>query len=76
MRNIILPKIQNSEFKRDSYKFIFILFVFVLLGFAYILDQFRDTMSTKRIIIKLLNMFTIAVPPSLPSALSISLLIS
>jgi hypothetical protein len=47
-----------------------------MIGFVYIVELFYEYMDFNRIMFKFFGILTTTIPPSLPSALSIALLIS
>ncbi|XP_006819618.1 polyamine-transporting ATPase 13A3-like [Saccoglossus kowalevskii] len=72
VRSILYPKPLGFKFYKDAMKFIGVLAILALLGFAYTLVIFiRDEVPVKHIIFKALDIFTIVVPPALPAAMTV-----
>eukprot|EP01112_Ceratiomyxa_fruticulosa_P010807 TRINITY_DN2870_c0_g1_i1.p1 TRINITY_DN2870_c0_g1~~TRINITY_DN2870_c0_g1_i1.p1 ORF type:complete len:1135 (-),score=190.03 TRINITY_DN2870_c0_g1_i1:110-3514(-) len=72
VRSILYPKATKLQFYKDSFKFIGVLFIFALAGFAFSIYQFRKLGAhSKDIALRSLDLITIVVPPALPIALTI-----
>ena len=72
IRSILFPKPNKFKFYQDSLKFIIVLALFSLIGFAVSLPiQIQQGVDTASIIDRSLDLFTITVPPALPAAMSI-----
>ena len=72
---IINPKEEDDAFTRDSFKYIIFMGILCIVGFAItikflIIDA---ELSNVEILIRFLDLFTTAVPPSLPACLSIGI---
>ncbi|XP_052278090.1 polyamine-transporting ATPase 13A3-like isoform X1 [Dreissena polymorpha] len=74
VRSILYPKPVDFRFNRDTYIFVGILGVISVMGFIYtiILMVRRDNL-VEDIIIRSLDLVTIAVPPALPAALTVGI---
>ncbi|KYB27139.1 polyamine-transporting ATPase 13A3 [Tribolium castaneum] len=72
VRSIIYPPPADFKFDQDSYKFIMILSVIALLGFFYtIFSKYSRDIAPLDILIKALDLVTIAIPPALPAAMTV-----
>lgn len=72
VRSILFPKPNKFKFYQDSLKFIIVLALFSLIGFAVSLPiQIQQGVDIASIIDRSLDLFTITVPPALPAAMSI-----
>ncbi|XP_070560588.1 polyamine-transporting ATPase 13A3-like isoform X2 [Ptychodera flava] len=72
VRSILYPKPMGFRFYTDAMKFIGVLTVLALLGLTYSLTIFiLNGVPIKDIIFKGLDIFTIAVPPALPAAMTV-----
>ena len=77
IRSILHPKPQSFKFYQDSMKFVAFLAFVAFLGFVYSVVQFiRAKESIRVILIAGLDIITIAIPPALPSTLTIGSSIS
>ena len=72
---ILYPKPDDDKFTRDSVKYIIFMGILCILGFGISLKYLivEGELSTKEIIEKFLDLFTTAVPPSLPACLSVGI---
>ena len=72
---ILYPKKDKDNFTRDSVKYIIIMGIMTIVGFAISLKFLivEGENSAKEIIERFLDLFTTAVPPSLPACLSIGI---
>ena len=70
---ILYPKKDNDNFTRDSIKYIIIMGIMTIVGFGISLKFLivEGELTTREIIERFLDLFTTAVPPSLPACLSI-----
>ena len=72
---ILYPKPDDDKFTRDSVKYIIFMGILCIIGFGISL-KFLITdgeLSNKEIVEKFLDLFTTAVPPSLPACLSVGI---
>ena len=72
---ILYPKKDKDTFTRDSVKYIIIMGIMTVVGFAVSLKFLivEGELTTREIIERFLDLFTTAVPPSLPACLSIGI---
>ena len=72
---ILYPKKDKDKFTRDSVKYIIIMGIMTVVGFAISLKFLivEGENSAKEIIERFLDLFTTAIPPSLPACLSIGI---
>ena len=72
---ILYPKKDDDKFTRDSVKYIIFMGIMTIVGFGISLKFLIDEgeLTTREIIERLLDLFTTAVPPSLPACLSIGI---
>ncbi|XP_033642678.1 probable cation-transporting ATPase 13A3 isoform X2 [Asterias rubens] len=74
VRSILFPKPIDFKLHRDALRFICMLAVFAFCGAVFVtVIKITHNASTKDIILKALDVFTIAVPPALPAALTIGM---
>ncbi|CAI5476360.1 unnamed protein product, partial [Closterium sp. Yama58-4] len=73
VRAIIYPKPTSFDFERKLYLFIVNLFVFFLIAAIITIIYQYNKVSTRQLVLSVLNILTITVPPALPLALSIGL---
>ncbi|XP_065646542.1 polyamine-transporting ATPase 13A3-like [Hydra vulgaris] len=72
IRSILFPKPVDFKFFTDALKFIGVLFVFALIGCGYAFYAFyKNGFGTFQLVLESLDIFTIAVPPALPAAMSV-----
>ena len=72
VRAILFPKPTKFKFFRDSMRFILVLAIVGFLGFIYsIIVNLRNNMSSKIILLRCLDIFTVVVPPLLPAAMAV-----
>ncbi|KAL5013801.1 hypothetical protein ScPMuIL_008071 [Solemya velum] len=71
VRTILYPKPVDFKFNRDTYIYVGILAGIAALGLIYTIVHKGE--SVKSIILKSLDLITIAVPPALPAALTIGI---
>ncbi|XP_020601351.1 probable cation-transporting ATPase 13A3 isoform X3 [Orbicella faveolata] len=74
IRSILSPKPVGFKFFRDSIRFIGLLAILAIVGFSYSVVTFvKQGMSAGHILLKALDIITIAVPPALPAAMSVGI---
>jgi cation-transporting ATPase 13A3/4/5 len=73
IRSILYPKKMDEKFEKDSYKYIGMMSILCLIGFAVSIPFLRKTQEWGEIIKKSLDLITTAVPPSLPACLGIGI---
>ncbi|XP_023025264.2 polyamine-transporting ATPase 13A3 isoform X1 [Leptinotarsa decemlineata] len=72
VRSILYPPPADFKFERDSYKFIGILAMVALLGMIYtIASKSSRQINPLDILMKALDLITIAVPPALPAVMTV-----
>jgi cation-transporting ATPase 13A3/4/5 len=72
IRSMLFPKPNTFKFYEDSFKFILVLAGISFLGFIYSLYNFlRLKVKLATIIIRALDLVTIAVPPALPATMAV-----
>ncbi|KAJ8982591.1 hypothetical protein NQ317_005063, partial [Molorchus minor] len=72
VRSILYPPPADFKFESDSYKFIGILAIIAILGIIYtIVSKSTRNINALDILIKSLDLITIAVPPALPAAMTV-----
>jgi len=75
VRSILYSNQVFFKFYSDSFKFIGVLGCMALIGFIYIAIYLTSThVETKEIIIRVLDIITVAVPPSLPAAMTVGII--
>ncbi|XP_038078895.1 probable cation-transporting ATPase 13A3 [Patiria miniata] len=75
VRCILYPKPMDFSMLKDAFLFLAVLATFALIGFIYAIVTFvRFGYSTGYIVIRGLDIITIAVPPALPASLTIGML--
>ena len=72
---ILYPKPDEDNFTKDSVKYIIFMGILCIIGFAISLKYLitEGELSNKEIVEKFLDLFTTAVPPSLPACLSVGI---
>ena len=72
---ILYSKPDNDDFTRDSVKYIIFMGILCIIGFAISLKFLitEGELSDKEIVEKFLDLFTTAVPPSLPACISVGI---
>ena len=73
IRSILYPKKMDEQFEKDSYKYIGMMSILCLVGFAVSIPFLLQTQTWGEIIKKSLDLITTAVPPSLPACLGIGI---
>ena len=76
IRGILFPKPHHLRFQRHSYWFTLVLIVMSLIGFSYSAPSLWNKIARKEFVIICLDLITIAIPPSLPAALTITMTFS
>lgn len=72
VRSMLFPKPSGFKFYRDSFRYISVMGVIALAGFAASLVNFiRLELEWHLIIVRALDLITIVVPPALPATLTI-----
>ena len=72
---ILYPKPDDDNFTKDSVKYIIFMGILTIIGFGISLKYLitDGELSNKEIVEKFLDLFTTAVPPSLPACLSVGI---
>ncbi|KAI9173310.1 hypothetical protein H9P43_007441 [Blastocladiella emersonii ATCC 22665] len=71
IRSMLFPKPHDFGFYRDAFRFIGVLSLFALVGFAFSVYNFvMAGTSAKIIIFRALDLVTIIIPPALPATIS------
>lgn len=74
VRSMLFPKPSGFKFYRDSFRYISVMGVIALAGFAASLANFiRLELEWHLIIVRALDLITIVVPPALPATLTIGI---
>ncbi|XP_078374483.1 polyamine-transporting ATPase 13A3-like isoform X2 [Oculina patagonica] len=74
IRSILSPKPVGFKFFRDSMRFIGLMAILAMVGFSYSVYTFvKQGMSAGQILLKALDIITVAVPPALPAAMSVGI---
>ena len=73
VKSILFPKPSRFNFVLDSMKFIGILAIISIFGYIWVLPQSIMVLSLKRLILKGINLLSIAVPPTLPAAMTVGI---
>ncbi|RMX43708.1 hypothetical protein pdam_00006345 [Pocillopora damicornis] len=74
MRSILSPKPVGFKFFRDSMRFIGLMTILAMVGFSYsVYISVVNGMSVGKILVRSLDIITIAVPPALPAAMSVGI---
>jgi cation-transporting ATPase 13A2 len=72
VRSMLFPKPSGFKFYRDSFRYISVMALIAMLGFTASLINFvRLGVAWKLVIVRALDLITIAVPPALPVTLTI-----
>ena len=71
IRAILYPKPHHFKFDREAYLFLLILAAFTLAGTCFTLPTIIGKVSAGAIALRILDLVTITVPPSLPAALTV-----
>ena len=73
IRSILYPKKMDEQFEKDSYKYIGMMSILCIVGFAISIPFLLETQDWDEILKKSLDLVTTAVPPSLPACLGIGI---
>ena len=73
IRGILYPKPHHFKFDREAYLFLLILACFTLAGSLISIPVIMHKVHTSVIVIRILDLVTITVPPSLPAALTVGI---
>ena len=73
IRSILYPKKMDEQFEKDSYKYIAMMSILCIVGFAISIPFLLKTQDWDEILKKSLDLVTTAVPPSLPACLGIGI---
>ena len=74
IRSILYPKAMDEKFTKDSYKYIAMMSIICVIGFAISIPFLViSEVETKQIVVKSLDLITTVVPPSLPACLGIGI---
>ena len=73
IRSILYPKKMDEKFEKDSYKYIAMMSILCIVGFAISIPFLLRTQEWQEILKKSLDLVTTAVPPSLPACLGIGI---
>ncbi|KAK3798586.1 hypothetical protein RRG08_031597 [Elysia crispata] len=77
VRSILFPKPAEFKFDRHSYFFMAFLFFVAAIGFVYtVVLMVKDEEEPGDIVLRSLDLITIAVPPALPAALAVGVVFS
>lgn len=76
IKSILFPKPTKFKFFADSLKFIFSMGILAVIGFLITLPQQLKIIPLNEIIIKFIDLFSIIIPPFLPAALSVGMLVA
>ena len=77
VRSILYPPPVDFQFEKDSYKFIVILALIATVGMVYTLAKMvLDGEGAKDIILEVFDLITIVVPPALPAAMTIGIVLA
>ena len=74
LTSVIFPKDEDEDFRRDSLKYIFFMVIICFVGYFASLKSLIDAkISHKELLYRFFELFTSAVPPSLPTCLSLGM---
>ena len=77
VRSILYPPPVDFQFEKDSYKFICVLAMIATVGMVYTLvKMILDEESTEEIFLEVFDLITIVVPPALPAAMTIGIVLA
>ena len=77
VRSILYPPPVDFQFESDSYKFIMFLAMVATIGMIYTLVRMANKGETARdIVMEVFDLITIVVPPALPAAMTIGVVIA
>ena len=68
LSSVIFPKDEDEDFRRDSLKYIIFMVIICIIGyFASLKSLIKAKISEKELLLRFFELFTSAVPPSLPT---------
>ena len=74
LSSVIFPKEEDEDFRRDSLKYIIFMVIICFVGyFASLKYLMEANVSYEELILRFFELFTSAVPPSLPTCLSLGM---
>ena len=74
LSSVIFPKDEDEDFRRDSLKYIIFMVIICFIGYFASLKSLIDAkISEKELLYRFFELFTSAVPPSLPTCLSLGM---
>ena len=74
LSSVIFPKDEDEDFRRDSLKYIIFMVIICFIGyFASLKSLIEAKISEKELLLRFFELFTSAVPPSLPTCLSLGM---
>ena len=74
LSSVIFPKDEEEDFRRDSLKYIIFMIIICFIGYFISLKSMIDAkISEKELTLRFFELFTSAVPPSLPTCLSLGM---
>ena len=73
VKSILYPKPSRFSFVSDSMKFIGLMAIISIFGYILVLPQSIKYLSLKRLILKGINLLSLAVPPTLPAAMTVGI---
>ena len=74
IKSILYPKPSRFNFYTDALKFVAIMGLISMFGWACTVDVSLKYLSTKETIVRFLDLITISVPPALPAAMSVGIM--
>ena len=73
-KEIVFQKVKRISFLEDSFKYILVFAVLTLIGFSFTTSKMIEAhFSTKRIILRLLDLITVSIPPALTVAMEVGI---
>ena len=76
IKSILFPKPTKFTFYADSLKFIFSMGILAVFGFIVTLPAQLKIIPPKEIAMKFIDLFSIIIPPMLPAAMSVGMLVA
>lgn len=78
VKSILYPKPTKFKFHADSLKFIFSMGIFAVIGFLITLPKQLElgVLETSEIIMKFIDLLSIVIPPMLPAAMTVGIVVS
>ena len=74
LSSVIFPKDEDEDFRKDSLKYIIFMVIICFVGYFISLKSLIDAkISEKELTLRFFELFTSAVPPSLPTCLSLGM---